>query len=172
MSFVNSFSFRTLAAFAAAAAVGCAHQPAAAPDAQANQQHPDAQPNQQHPDAQANQQQSGLPHLAAGCLAVCQEATYVELSPKGDLCRCWAPNAFQYTFAFPDTRDKLSYSRSRWSTGMQNVRRCQSEGRAWEPSGDREQIVCLDPSAPPPGASDRSAADHSAMPTKLPESVF
>jgi hypothetical protein len=133
-------------------AVGCAHR--AAPDAGAT-----AGPV------------SGQPHLAAGCLAVCQEATYVELSPKGDLCRCWAPNAFQYTFAFPDTKDKLDYSRDRWSTGMKNVRRCRAQGKAWEPSDDKEQIVCLQTSEPSqPAEPDKSAADHSA-PT-IPESVF
>ena len=143
--------FRTLAAMGAMFAVGCAHQ--AAPNAEAK------------PPAV-----SGQAHLAAGCLAVCQEATYIELSPKGDLCRCWAPNAFQYTFAFPDTKDKLDHSRSRWSSGMQNVRRCQSQGKAWEPSDDREQIVCLDPSTPAASTPDRSASDHLAP--KLPESVF
>ena len=148
MSFLNCF--RTLAALATASVVGCAHQPA--------------------PNDEARTELKGGPHLAAGCLAVCQEATYVELSPKGDLCRCWAPNAFQYTFAFPDTKDKLDHSRSRWSSGMQNVRRCQSQGKAWEPSDDREQIVCLDPSTPAASTPDRSASDHLAP--KLPESVF
>ena len=141
----------TLAAMAAMFAVGCAHQ--APPNAQAQ-----------------TQPVSGQPHLAAGCLAVCQEATYVELSPKGDLCRCWAPNAFQYTFAFPDTKDKLDYSRDRWATGMTNVRRCQAQGKAWEPSDDREQIVCLDTSAPS-AESDKSAAAPPSSP-KLPESIF
>jgi hypothetical protein len=163
MSFLNSF--RTLAALAAATAVGCAHQTAPAVEAR-------------------TEAKSGQPHLAGGCLAVCQEATYVELSPKGDLCRCWAPNAFQYTFAFPDTKDKVDYSRSRWTSGMQNVRRCQSEGKAWEPSQERDQIVCLDPNTPQapsgtdksaadhlaPSGPDKSAADHSSP--KLPESVF
>jgi hypothetical protein len=148
MSFLNSF--RTLAALAAATAVGCAHQTA--------------------PAAEARTEPKNGQHLAAGCLTVCQEATYIELSPKGDLCRCWAPNAFQYTFAFPDTKDKLDYSRSRWSAGMQNVRRCQSQGKAWEPSQERDQIVCLDPSTPHASAPDRSAEDHSTP--KLPESVF
>jgi hypothetical protein len=137
----------TLATMVATFAVGCAHEVA--------------------PNAEAQVQQvSGQPHLAAGCLAVCQEATYIELSPKGDLCRCWAPNAFQYTFGFPDTKDKLDYSRARWSSGMKDVRRCQAQGKAWEPSDDREQIVCLDTSVPQ--ESDRSAA---ASP-KLPGSVF
>jgi hypothetical protein len=140
------------AAVLVALSVGCAHQPAA------------------DTVARLDRQESGAPHLAAGCVAACQEATYVEVSPKGDLCRCWAPNAFQYTFAFPDTAEKLSYSRSRWSTGVRNVRRCVTEGRAWEPSANREAIVCLDPSTPPP-ASDRSVADHSATPS-IPESVF
>jgi hypothetical protein len=150
MSFWNSL--RTVAVLIAATVVGCAHQPS--PNAETN----------------GTVAKTGQPHLAAGCLSVCQEATYVELSPKGDLCRCWAPNAFQYTFAFPDTKDKLDYSRARWSTGMQNVQRCTAKGKAWEPSQDREQIVCLDPSAPPPSSPDRSAEDHSAP--KLPESVF
>src|SRR5438477_4314631 len=149
MSFLNCV--RALAAVAAATAVGCAHQPAPNPEAR-------------------TEPTSGQPHLAAGCLSVCQEATYIELSPKGDLCRCWAPNAFQYTFAFPDTKDKVDYSRSRWSIGMQNVRRCQAQGKAWEPSQDREKIVCLDPSAPQAATPDRSASDHAAP--KWPESVF
>jgi hypothetical protein len=85
-------------------------------------------------------------HVAAGCLQVCKDATYVEVSPKGDLCRCWAPNAFQYTFEFPDTSEKLSYSRGRWNTGIENVHKCQAQGLAWEPSRDRDQIVCLAPS--------------------------
>jgi len=153
MSFSNCF--RAIVAIATAAVLGCAHQPASTTESTVQ-----AVPN------------AGQPHLAAGCLAVCQEATYVELSPKGDLCRCWAPNAFQYTFAFPDTKDKLDYSRTRWSMGMQNVRRCAAQGKAWEPSQDREQIVCLDPSAPgaPQSVPDRSAEDHSSK--KLPESVF
>ena len=91
-------------------------------------------------------QTSARPHLAAGCLEVCKEATYVEVSPKGDLCRCWAPNAFQYTFEFPDTSEKLSYSRGRWSSGIKNVHQCRSQGLAWEPSPDRDRIVCLGPS--------------------------
>lgn len=148
MSF--SSPLRTLAALAGATVLGCAHQPA--PTAEAR-----------------TETKSGQQHLAAGCLTVCQEATYIELSPKGDLCRCWAPNAFQYTFAFPDTKDKLDYSRSRWSVGMQNVRRCQAQGKAWEPTEDRDQIVCQDPSAPA-SLPDRSAEDHSAP--KLPESIF
>jgi hypothetical protein len=146
MSFLNCF--RTLAALTALAAIGCAHNPA--------------------PTEARTEPAPGQPHLAAGCLAVCQEATYIELSPKGDLCRCWAPNAFQYTFAFPDTKDKLDYSRSRWATGIQNVRKCREQGKAWEPSQDREQIVCLDPSSA--AEADRSTADHAAA--KLPESVF
>jgi hypothetical protein len=148
-----SFSgLRIVLAVATAAAFACAHQTA--------------------PSAEARTEPKALqPHLAAGCLSVCQEATYVELSPKGDLCRCWAPNAFQYTFAFPDSKDKLDYSRSRWTTGMKHVRQCQSQGKAWEPSDDREQIVCLDPSMQQSGATpDQSATDHSAP--KLPESVF
>jgi hypothetical protein len=145
------FCFRTAAALAAAAAVGCAHQTPAAPEAKA---------------------QSGGPHLATGCLPVCPEATYVEVSPKGDLCRCWAPNAFQYTFAFPDTSDKLEYSRTRWSTGLQNVRECAKQGKAWEPSENREQVVCLDPSAPLPAASEPSIAGHTAPAARVPESVF
>jgi len=149
MSFSNSF--RIFAAVAVGTAAGCAHQ--TAPSAEMR-----------------TVPQSGQQHLAAGCLSVCQEATYVELSPKGDLCRCWAPNAFQYTFGFPDTKDKLDYSRARWSSGMQNVRRCQAQGKAWEPSQDRDQIVCLDPSAPQAATPDQSASDHSAP--KLPESVF
>src|SRR5205085_8940616 len=141
----------SLAALALSTALGCAHSSPPVPEA-------------------GSSQPTGLPRLASGCLAVCQEATYVELSPKGDLCRCWAPNAFQYTFAFPDTREKVDYSRSRWSIGMQNVRRCQAQGKAWEPSQDREKIVCLDPSAPQAATPDRSASDHAAP--KLPESVF
>jgi hypothetical protein len=137
--------------------IGCAHQPAA--DTVAGTV------------ARLDRQESGTPHLAAGCVAVCQEATYVEVSPKGDLCRCWAPNAFQYTFAFPDTPEKLAYSRSRWSTGVQNVRRCAAEGRAWEPSDNREAIVCLDPNTPPPAPTERSVAGRSATPP-IPESVF
>jgi hypothetical protein len=153
MSFGNLL--RSVAVLLAAAVVGCAHQPP--PNAETSAS------------ASATVPKGGQPHLAAGCLSVCQEATYIELSPKGDLCRCWAPNAFQYTFAFPDTKDKIDYSRARWSSGMQNVRRCQAQGKAWEPSQDREQIVCLDPSAAQ-GQPDRSAEDHSAP--KLPESVF
>ena len=151
MSFSNCL--RAFVAIATATALGCAHQ----------------SPSNTESTVQT-QPKSGEAHLAAGCLAVCQEATYVELSPKGDLCRCWAPNAFQYTFAFPDTKDKLDYSRSRWSSGMQNVRRCQAQGKAWEPTEDREKIVCLDPSTPHAAAPDRSAEDHAAP--KLPESVF
>jgi hypothetical protein len=96
----------------------------------------------------AQKRSTAQTHLAAGCLEVCKEATYVEVSPKGDLCRCWAPNAFQYTFAFPDTSDKLSYSRSRWNSGIENVHKCRAQGLAWEPSPDRDQIICLGPSEP------------------------
>jgi len=139
----------------AAAAFGCAHQAPVSPEARSERP-----------------QKSGGQHLAAGCLAVCPEATYVEVSPKGDLCRCWAPNAFQYTFAFPDNSDKLDYSRSRWSAGLQNVRSCAKQGKAWEPSENREQIVCLDPSAPLPAASEPNVAGNTAPATRLPESVF
>jgi hypothetical protein len=156
MSIQNSAMscFRMVAAVLVAAVFGCAHQAAVTPE------------------AKPERPQGGAQHVAAGCLAVCPEATYVEVSPKGDLCRCWAPNAFQYTFAFPDTSDKVDYSRSRWSTGLQNVRRCANQGKAWEPSESREQIVCLDPSAPLPGASEPSVAGNSAPPTRLPASVF
>jgi hypothetical protein len=150
MSFGNCL--RAFVAIATAITLGCAHQPAS------------------NTESTVQTEPKSGPHLAAGCLAVCQEATYIELSPKGDLCRCWAPNAFQYTFAFPDTKDKVDYSRSRWSIGMQNVRRCQAQGKAWEPSQDREKIVCLDPSAPQAATPDRSASDNVAP--KLPESVF
>lgn len=150
----QQFRFRTVAALVVAAAFGCAHQAPVTPEAK-----------QERP-------KSSAPHLAAGCLAVCPEATYVEVSPKGDLCRCWAPNAFQYTFAFPDSSDKLEYSRTRWSTGLQNVRRCATQGKAWEPSESREQIVCLDPSAPLPAVSEPSVAGHTPPATRLPESVF
>jgi len=151
MSFSNYC--RSMAALVVVVTIGCTHQLAA------------------DTVARSDRQEGGTPHLAAGCVAVCQEATYVEVSPKGDLCRCWAPTAFQYTFAFPDTPEKLAYSRSRWSTGVQNVRGCLAEGRAWEPSENREAIVCLDPSTPPPAAAGRSVAGHSATPP-LPESVF
>jgi hypothetical protein len=96
--------------------------------------------------AQSTVQSKVLPHVAAGCLEVCKEATYVEVSPRGDLCRCWAPDAFQYTFEFPDTSEKLSYSRGRWNNGIKNVHQCQAQGLAWEPSVDRDRIVCLGPS--------------------------
>jgi hypothetical protein len=139
----------------AATVVGCAHKPV-------------QDPATQNPTALRNQWEAGLPHLAMGCLVACQEATYVELSPKGDLCRCWAPNAFQYTFAFPDTPEKLAYSRARWSTGMETARQCQAQGRAWEPSENREQIVCLDPDSPP----EPSVANQSLPATGLPENVF
>jgi len=156
MSIQNSVMscFRMVAPLLVAAAFGCAHQAAVTPE------------------AQPERPKGGAQHLAAGCLAVCPEATYVEVSPKGDLCRCWAPNAFQYTFAFPDTSDKIDYSRSRWSTGLQNVRRCANQGKAWEPSESREQIVCLDPSSPLPGASEPSVAGNSPPARRLPESVF
>lgn len=124
----NPFRVRVALASLALAAIGCAH-PA------------------------AEVQQSRAPgtvaqaHVAAGCLQACTEATYVEVSAKGDLCRCWAPNAFQYTFAFPDTAEKLNYSRSRWNDGIASVHKCRAQGMAWEPSPDRGQIVCLPPSA-------------------------
>lgn len=111
----------------AACVFGCAHPAADVPQARSAQTM-----------AQA--------HVASDCLQVCTEATYVEVSAKGDLCRCWAPNAFQYTFAFPDTTEKLNYSRSRWNDGIAVVQKCRSQGLAWEPSPDRDQIVCLSPS--------------------------
>jgi len=152
----ESRSALTVIAVAAAAAVGCVHKSVRDPDAR-------------NPPALENQRGAGLPHLAMGCLAACGEATYVELSPKGDLCRCWAPNAFQYTFAFPDTPEKLAYSRARWSNGIETVRRCKAQGRAWEPSEDREAIVCLDPSTRP---TESSAANQSLPAAALPENVF
>jgi hypothetical protein len=144
--------FRTVAALVVAATVGCAHQAPLSPKSESPR--------------------SGGQHLAASCLAVCPEATYVEVSPKGDLCRCWAPNAFQYTFAFPDTSGKLEYSRNRWSAGLQNVRTCAKQGKAWEPSENREQIVCLDPSEPLPSGSEPSVAGNSTPPARVPDSVF
>jgi hypothetical protein len=155
MSISRSSSFRTVVAIAAAGVVGCAHEAVQKSDAPLS-----------------NSWRAGQSHFAAGCLLACQDATYVELSPKKDLCRCWAPNAFQYTFAFPDTPDKLAYSRSRWSTGVQTVRRCQAEGRAWEPSENREEIICMDPSAPPAANAEPSVAGHSAPAERLPETVF
>jgi len=152
----KSRSALTVIAVAAAAVVGCVHNSVRDPDAR-------------NPTAVQNQWEAGLPHLAMGCLAACQEATYVELSPKGDLCRCWAPNAFQYTFAFPDTSEKLAYSRVRWSNGIETVRRCKAQGRAWEPSENREDIVCLDPSTP---ATESSVANQSFPAAALPENVF
>jgi hypothetical protein len=151
-----SRSALTLIAVAAAAVVGCVHNSVRDPDAR-------------NPTAIENQAKAGLPHLAMGCLAVCGEATYVELSPKGDLCRCWAPNAFQYTFAFPDTSEKLAYSRARWSNGIETVSRCKAQGRAWEPSEDREAIVCLDPSTK---LTEPSVANQSLPAAALRENVF
>ena len=158
MSFASR-STLTVIAVAAAAVVGCVHKSVRDPDAR----------NPRNPPALENQLGTGLPHLAMGCLAACGEATYVELSPKGDLCRCWAPNAFQYTFAFPDTPEKLAYSRARWSNGIETVRRCKEQGRAWEPSEDREAIVCLDPSTRP---TESSVANQSLPAAALPENVF
>jgi hypothetical protein len=152
----ESRSALTVIAIAAAAVVGCVHNSVRDPDAR-------------NPTAAENQGEGSLPHLAMGCLAACREATYVELSPKGDLCRCWAPNAFQYTFAFPDTSEKLTYSRARWTNGIATVSRCKAQGRAWEPSEDREEIVCLDPSTRP---TESSAANQSLPSAALPENVF
>jgi hypothetical protein len=142
MSFLNRFCSLAALALAGAANLQCAHPAGAASQAGRDP----AVPSQSAPRVGGGAQESGVPRLASGCLAVCQEATYVEVSPKGDLCRCWAPDAFQYTFAFPDTQEKLAYSRGRWSTGMQIVHRCQAQGFAWEPSSERDQIVCLPPS--------------------------
>lgn len=87
-------------------------------------------------------------HDAAGCVSVCKGATAVELEPTrdyGDMCKCWAPNAFAYTFSYPDTPEKQAYSRERWDKGMRDVAACIKAGLPWGPDATRDNIMCLGP---------------------------
>jgi hypothetical protein len=88
-------------------------------------------------------------HTAAGCLAGCPSATYVELSPGGALCRCWAPNAFQYTFRYPSNAAEAEYPRGRWQEGIRAVQECRARGLAWEPDASRDHLQCVQPTSVP-----------------------
>lgn len=88
------------------------------------------------------------PHDAAGCVSVCKGATAVELEPTqqyGDMCKCWAPNAFAYTFSYPDTAEKLTYSRERWDTNRRAVAACVKAGLPWAADETRDNIICVEP---------------------------
>jgi hypothetical protein len=73
----------------------------------------------------------------------------------------------------PDARNSTAlqnqWEAGRWSNGIETVSRCKAQGRAWEPSEDREEIVCLDPSTKP---TDPSVANQSLPAAALPENVF
>lgn len=84
-------------------------------------------------------------HDAAGCVQACPGAAAVQTSETGAMCRCWAPNAFAYTFGFPDSAEKLAYARSRWSSGFRAVEACQRQGLGWETDEERNAIQCVQP---------------------------
>lgn len=89
-------------------------------------------------------------HDAGGCIKACAGAAAVQLADTpehGELCRCWAPNAFAYTFSFPGSAEQLEYAKARWENGLRTVQACQKEGLAWGPDGTGDNVVCVKPSS-------------------------
>lgn len=90
-------------------------------------------------------------HDAAGCLAACPGASVVETSEDGRMCRCWSHKAgVQYTFVFPDSEQRLEYSRGRWLHSIGVVTGCKAQGLGWEPTPDGNDLMCVKPEEPDP----------------------
>lgn len=86
----------------------------------------------------------------SACLDACPGASAVitaNIPEKGQMCRCWAPNAFSYTFTYPDTAEEFDYVKLRWSNGMKAADQCRAKGFGWEPDETRESIVCVKPTS-------------------------
>lgn len=81
---------------------------------------------------------------AAGCLAACDGASVVETAPNGSMCRCWIQGG-QYTFGFPDSAAKLSYSRERWGYMRSVIEKCRKQGLGWSETPDGKDVACVKP---------------------------
>lgn len=102
------------------------------------------------PLACAHEQPAPIGRDVAACLAPCAGASAVitaEVPEKGTMCRCWAPNAFSYTFSYPATAEEFEYARQRWNNGIKAAEQCRRKGLGWEPDLSRENVVCVKPSA-------------------------
>lgn len=89
-------------------------------------------------------------HDAAGCLAGCPGASVVETSPEGDKCRCWSHKVgMQYTFAYPDSEEKLAYAQRRWLHAVGIAQGCKLQGLGWESTEDGNELQCVRYDGPP-----------------------
>lgn len=89
-------------------------------------------------------------HDASGCLAACPGASVVETSPDGDKCRCWSHKVgMQYTFAFPDSEEKLAYAKRRWQHAVGIAQGCKLQGMGWESTPDGSDMQCVRYQGPP-----------------------
>lgn len=89
-------------------------------------------------------------HDVAACIVPCPGASAVltaQVPEKGAMCRCWAPNAFSYTFSYPATAEDFEYARRRWDTGVKAAEQCRRKGLGWEPDQTRDNVVCVKPAA-------------------------
>src|SRR3954470_1809659 len=103
------------------------------------------------PNNLAMQSPSAQAHDAAGCPAACPGASVVETSPAGDKCRCWSHKvAMQYTFAFPDSEEKLAYAKRRWQHAVGIAQGCKLQGLGWEATPDGNEMQCVRYEGPPP----------------------
>lgn len=87
-------------------------------------------------------------HDLSACLSPCagaQAVITVNVPERGPMCRCWASNAFSYTFSYPVTPDDADYARQRWNNGMKAADQCRRKGLGWEPDQSRDNVVCVKP---------------------------
>lgn len=102
------------------------------------------------PLACAHEQPAPIGHDVAACLAPCAGASAVitaEVPEKGTMCRCWAPNAFSYTFSYPVTAEDFAYAKQRWDKGLKAAEQCRRKGLGWEPDQSRDNVVCAHPAS-------------------------
>ena len=93
--------------------------------------------------------QKPLMHDASGCSAICPSATTVEISARGDMCRCSnAVYGYQYTFKFPGNADEFAYACNRWSAGLNGAMDCRKQGMDWEPDAGGNTVQCVQPTEP------------------------
>lgn len=87
-------------------------------------------------------------HDLSACLSPCAGAQAVitaTVPERGAMCRCWAPNAFSYTFSYPVTPEDVDYARQRWTKGVRDAEQCRRKGLGWEPDQSRDNVVCVKP---------------------------
>lgn len=92
----------------------------------------------------------------SACLAPCAGAAAVitaNVPERGAMCRCWAPNAFSYTFSYPTTAEEFSYARQRWNTGLKAAEQCRRQGFGWGPDQSGDNVVCVKPTSSEPPVS-------------------